>query len=1135
MQIDRSGRSATPIAALGLLLFAAPPATAGDWGAQFSTPDATNRAVGSSTISDAQGSEPGFIRTVSRQERDLPDVALEDVTGDGIPEVVLLVQGSLAAMDLSSGDLLWRSIPVGADGFLGRVDVDGSGERYLVTAGGIGGGAFLVDPAGGGLSSALSELPGRSGITASEVAHFDLNGDGDQELVVPAGAFAQDKVWTVDFQGAPPESAIVATTLTGYSNLTPARAGRLLASDGAAVVINQGAQYQLYDVCAPATVDAECDDVDGTLCLCDQGIFYGVHGTFSFGPGFVVDSDGDGVDEVVEVASHPRYTNAVYSLDFAAGLAGGGLAATDLRRWYRGYPAGGADPAARLSTPLEGPVDLDGDGDLELIVSFVDNSDHDVDGEGNPIDDGIDLPGGAAVAVLDLETGDVLATLTNAFAYGTVDTDGDGTLELITSPTTAWTFIEGLSGSTLECDPTCTLTEQWSAPSVSLVLDRDSLTNLATPPATLPLTDLDGDGDLEIVAYLEAGANVSVVAAEHDGAGALSNVAVRALTAEEEVAAAYGDGPGVLLRDDTEIHLLGADLQPVGVRMKIPVQGAETMLAAALVAGEAATLIYEDFAHRPEGGTPIKLGVAQPALAVDLDGDGAAEVVGFSNPPDSGGEGFEVASLSWNEAEEDFDTNWSVRSDDPSLDLEGFVVTSRINWNLGDFDGDGVDDVVFTASGAPDYRQIVLSGADGTVLHVFAPVSRPSSVGPILVADMIDSDGNPGGDGTLDILVHGSSFLEWLTPGTETPVATTTTSYFHSVSANGDLDGDGAIDNVVMPSSVTSRIEAITDLADPAVLWFQEDVGLLPTVTQLTALADVDDAPGLDVLFITGDAELFVFSGADGAVVDGFPVHLAEGRLFGTGDPPTAPPVPTAVITMDVDGDGFEEAVVGTEDGRIYAVNLVAGDADAPSLAWYFQVSAAVGSLAAADMDGEPGDEILASSEDGLVHVVGAVGVCLVIEYPENDSCVPTGEFVVRGRSCGVASVDVYGAGAPGSTDIVATGGSWAGSVTIDGEGNHTIQAYGYTPNDTLLAFDQVEVVVDEDCEGETPEEETPTPDDGTPTPDPDPMDCSDCGDGCAVSAEAAPGLLAALLMVPAMVLSRRRRSSPPEGPTSTG
>ena len=1119
-----SSRPSPSLGVVALLLFAAPPAAAGDWGAQFSTPDATNRASGSGTMSDAQGSEPGFIRSHSRQERDLPEVTLEDLNGDGLPEVVLLVQGSLASLDLSVGEVLWRSIPVGADGFHGRVDVDGRGERFLLTAGGIGGGAYLVDPVGGGLTPALSELPGRSGVTKYEITAFDLDGDGDSELVAPAGAFAQSKVWTVDFQGDPPEAAIVATDLTGYANRTPARAGRLLASDGAAVVINQGAQYQLYDVCAPADDGAVCDDVDGTLCLCDEGIFYGVHDTFSFGPGFVVDGDGDGISEVVEVASHPRYTNAVYSLDFAAGLAGGAHAATDLLRWYRDYPAA-EQPAARLSTPVEGPIDLDGDGDLELIVSFVDNADDDLDGDGNPISDGIDLPGGVSVGIFDLATGDVLASLDNAFAYGTVDSDGDGILELVTSPTTAWTFIEGLSGWTLDCTSGCALSEQWAAPSVSIFLYRDSLTNLATPPPVVPATDLDGDGDLEIVAYLEAGADRSVVAAEHDGSGALVNVSVRALDSEEEVVSTFADGSGVLIRDDVDIHLLGPGLQPVGSRMKIPVQGAETMLAASLLEGEPATLIYEDFAYRPDGGSPIKLGLAKPAFAMDLDGDGAAEVVGYSNPPDSGGEGFEVASLSWNEATEAFETDWSVRSDDPTLDLEGFVVTTRLNWGSGDFDGDGVDDVVFTASSAPEYREVVLSGADGEVLHVFTPEWPPSSLGPILVADMIDDAGAPGADGTLDIFVHGSSFMQWLTPGTDGPVSSTQTTYFHSVAANGDLDGDGALDTVIMPSSVTSRIEALTDLAQPTELWAREDVGLLPSVTQLTALADVDAAPGLDVLFITGDAEVFVFSGAAGGVLAGFPAHLAEGRVFGPDDPPTAPPVPTAVIAMDVDGDGFEEGVVGTEDGRVYAVNLAAGD-DGPSLAWYFQVSAGVGALAAADVDGEAGDEILVSTRDGLVHVVGAVGVCLAIEYPTDGLCVPTGEFVVRGRSCGVASVDVYGAGSPGTADIVATGGTWAGSVTIDGEGNHTVQAYGYAADDRLLAFDQVQVVVDADCEGETPEEETPTPDDGTPPDDETPMDCSDCDDGCAMSAEAAPGMLAALLMVPAMVLSRRRRST---------
>ena len=138
-----------------------------------------------------------------------------------------------------------------------------------------------------------------------------------------------------------------------------------------------------------------------------------------------------------------------------------------------------------------------------------------------------------------------------------------------------------------------------------------------------------------------------------------------------------------------------------------------------------------------------------------------------------------------------FAADWTLQSDDPSLDLPGFVATSRINWHHADFNGDSIDDIVFAATAPPEYRQIVLDGATGAVLHVFEPISRPSSVGPILIDDRVDANGAPVSDGTLDILVHGSSYLEWLTPGSVTPVAMSTTGYFHSVSANGDLDGDG--------------------------------------------------------------------------------------------------------------------------------------------------------------------------------------------------------------------------------------------------------------------------------------------------------------------------------------------------------
>ena len=80
--------------------------------------------------------------------------------------------------------------------------------------------------------------------------------------------------------------------------------------------------------------------------------------------------------------------------------------------------------------------------------------------------------------------------------------------------------------------------------------------------------------------------------------------------------------------------------------------------------------------------------------------------------------------------------------------------------------------------------------------------------------------------------------------------------------------------------------------------------------------------------------------------------------------------------SADLDGDGCDEILIGSGDGRLYALKEVDGRC---TVLWSMQLSSRrVGSPILADLDGDGYAEILVPTEDGWMHVLGANLMCEV-------------------------------------------------------------------------------------------------------------------------------------------------------------
>jgi hypothetical protein len=632
------------------------------------------------------------------------------------------------------------------------------------------------------------------------------------------------------------------------------------------------------------------------------------------------------------------------------------------------------DVGAR-SAPALG--DLDGDGDLDVVSGAA--------GTGTSLY--FENTGGAEAPAFSAGTSLLPGYVVGSAALG--DLDGDGDLDLVAGlGTGAFAYFENTGNA-------AALAFAARTGAANPLNGHDIGAN--SRPA---LGDLDGDGDLDLVANDEA-----VVGGfdyfENTGDAATPAFVLRTGAANPlngmgtlGNAPALGDFDG-----DGDLDLV-AGSQTGGFRA-FENTGSATQPAFAELSGAANPLSTQD------------AGIFSNPAFGDLDGDGDLDLV-------SGNYDGTFQTII------NFAGRSVVRVGPGANPLFGFDVGAIAAVALGDLDGDGDLDA-FGGSNYGDFRYYENTGSAASA----AFVERFGAANPLFGRDVgVYSSpvlGDLDGDGDLDV-VSGSAAGQLLyTLNTGTAIAPAFAGLFvFAVPAHpncrpslGDLDGDGDLDIVTgdgsgvfyylerTGASITTAFVEHTGEANPL---DGRDVGTIAA----PALSDLDRDGDLDLVSGSGSPLLVVFENTGGAASPAFLARTGDTNPFGAFSPG---PLPTPALG-DLDADGDPDVLAGTQTGIFGYLESFLTSSPQPPVELTGSANPLsgqdVGALSApalADLDGD-GDFDAVSGED-----FGA------FRYFENTGTIRTPAFAARtGAANPLDGRDVGDEAQPALADLDADG-----------------------------------------------------------------------------------------------------------------
>ena len=1024
------GRTFLAVLVVGL----AQPAAA-SWLHSGGTTSGRSFVSGQGDISDAVDKRPGTAAVVQAPASDFQVSRFADIDGDGTDEILRVYQSRVGAFDLGNGSLRWSTPALGITSIVDVADMDGDGSEDEVVAVGsnLGGGIYIIDLETGALEGSFSDLQGNSGVRVSELALVDVDADGGMELVFGASLLVVSDFYLVDFSTSDGTPRSVRSELQGYYNLYNRLAVGDFDGDGLEdeIVTLQAAALDLKTVCDPGRPGAVCDDVDGTLCLCDQALIEDAFAAQAFPQRIEsLDTSGDGKAELVLSYWHGSHGNGFGAIDLSSYFDGS--PAPQVAGWLYDYSAATGRPRPYVA---RGEFqDWNGDGNPDFVVTLGGPTDDEVGITGSPSDDGLDHSGGLGFGVYDGATGDALATLVDAVAHGYADLDGDGADEIVVERALDG-GLAAVEGYRLSCDTEgCQLVQAWSLPTHRLTRRPEDVSPTQVPSLRVPRVGGLEEGANALVLWVDS--DLQHVGLDDDGEPLLGKLA--SLGEEDQLAGLKDEGDAVLVNRSGQVTVYSGALEPRAKWGQLPSGEVLRWLAGPILPNLSGDVSFlgGDVFYSLSG--PASLSSAEGSfgdeivLIADVDSNGVVDFFAVEESVLFGG--FAIRRVEHNPALDDFVVHWTWESGAPESPTEGMGFRTFWSFNHGDFNGDGVDDLVFSMERYPNMELVVIDGASGDLSQSSSMTFRDLQWGAMLVEDLCSTTEYGVSDGQLDVLRPSRLKLEAWTPGEPSASSVLNNGLQHSNFAFGDLDGDGA-DDLLMGRFFPvpdPALEAVSIDGELATLWGpQLDLLSPPGGEQAMALAELDDQPGLDVLVPSSSGGLDLRSGFDGARVPGFPVWLARGEQLVSPNSQTLQL--TAVLAMDVDGDARVEAIVGGADGYVYAVDVHRDEEEPGSLLWsWFGGGAPVGLLAGGDVDHDGALEVLVSLADGTARVVDGLGTSIEITQPGKDDCLETTLLEVCGVSNAIEQLDLLVQGLPRAQGVqVENDGTWCVEVEV--------------------------------------------------------------------------------------------------------
>jgi hypothetical protein len=703
-------------------------------------------------------------------------------------------------------------------------------------------------------------------------------------------------------------------------------------------------------------------------------------------------------------------------------------------------------------------------------VTLFNDTTLEVGPDGLPEDDGIDNPGAFSIGVFDSLTGDLMVEIPDAVAWGSADLDNNGIQEIVATPTSGWGYLPGIFGYEISCSGSCSANLVWSVPNHTLRQDLDLLDNADFPEVGLELVDVGGDAVPELLAY---DGNFLEVLKIGTG-GVVLSAGLTLLTDGEVPHAIDAAGTHVLLVSDIGARLVDANLVDVTPILSLPGQAVGEVLAIQFDPADPRATLVIDGAIFHSNPAPSSMADADllvlptAAFAEDLTGDGYLDLVSYANPEESDDGSLQIALHEFDPTDPDGDGTpfgllWTFEAV-WQPDLNGFGVYNVGAIRSADLTGTGVRDIVMVARNRTTNmeRLLTLDGGSGFLLddvELDLATAAATKTVPIWVVDVDDPLGSGTPDGRDDLIIP-TNYRVYVFPGGASQVSAEHTSgvYQHD-GAYADLDGDGFEDLFVsLHRRIDPEVAAISISASPGDLWGQvAPLTAIGPTSDKFAVLDADLQPGLDIAYVNAAASLDILSGVDGSMVAGYPVYLSGGAITPSPDPAAA--ALETVTAFDCDGDGYEEALIGSADGVLYAINTSLQEPGAPSLEWSVNIGIPLSRIATADVDGDSLDEITVTSPDSTVRVLDGTGVALEINQPTNAICVAVGDLEVSGSASGVQTVDILVGGVTAAVDIPVISGTWTATVTLIATGTWLVEAFGNDAAGQAIAYDAVNVI----------------------------------------------------------------------------
>lgn len=852
-----------------------------------------------------------------------PEVQLVDLDGDRADEL-LVANGGVLAAHRQDGSLLWQQRLDNVRVF-SCADVDADGERELIAGVGTPQELQILSTRDGRTRFRFQELA-KPGIGGVRLVRFD---PAEKPLRAVVWSNLQEVGYCLSFAGGVERPSIEWTFDWKKTFFAPCTALADMDRDGrldlVVVTYNTVFVYDTRNGQPKITFDWNSGRNYGTLV--------------------VKDVDADGWLDLVMLADSLREHVAVIRNEQGQSLR---------LLWDKFYEQNYPEDHVSLRILTESVDDFDGDGRTEVAYSVYDDRLDErwrtlvVDAVSGQLEH--ELPGYHLTAAARLFPGrPPVLLLSKPTDRGTLQTER---LEVWASVANAWRKIGELPPGKLNL---ARLSPEF--PPESWV----PLSGHSRGASTRVIQSIPGvDGPPGVLVSRDGGRRIVFLCG--DAAGVLSQVWERSLPQGVSEGALVGLlSRGSVGNDEARLAHAGADGRVRIVAAdrlalaEIPtaVGPITNPLVARLKAGEPPSILFIDGENRlnclrsPGPEKPAERAWSQPGHAWQTAYVPSLRGLGVPHVADVDGDGHREVLVAR-------DPDLLVALDSSGRVVKSWKFPARpVQWTVGRFDDDAVPDLLvsYPTGAVIDLATVALSGKDSRQLW-----RAHCGNGSVALHDL-DGDG-------IDDVIHRDLYERRTLDG---------------------RTGRDLLPIIMQPGNHTPALPRLDPRGAPLGIWWLGGHWSLSgdgpdgrqlwnqwtAPTAVHAIGDVDGDGQLELGGVTA-GQLYRLPGPipfDGPDRE-FQCHdLATGRLkwslpLGT--------TSTGVVTVDVDGDGRHEFLLGTADGRLIA--LSSASAEAGRILWEVALPATAGVPVVCDADGDGALDILVSCADGKLYCLSAAG-----------------------------------------------------------------------------------------------------------------------------------------------------------------